>query len=308
MTTTASTAVVVYDPGLVDPEHVALAGFRGGYRGLTRDAYVLDLRQFVAFCDRRHLSLFEVRRSDIETFGRELEAKGRATATIGRRLCTVTGRCATSKRPHRTPIRAPPCVTTGPACRSIVTPPTSCPPTSPAPPADRRSGRQQESAGAQSWRPPSRNNADSALPAFAGRSDQGGAKLNVRHRADGLRVQPVALDWEQTNIDARDPLALGRWWREALGWVVVDEGPDVFEIRPEETRTPGLLFVPVQDRKTVKNRLHLDFRPDDRDREVERLLSIGATRVDIGQGEQSWVVLADPEGNEFCVLASRQED
>ncbi|MHB8296803.1 MAG: tyrosine-type recombinase/integrase [Acidimicrobiales bacterium] len=91
MTTTASTAVVVYNAGLVDPEHVALAGFLGGYRGLTRDAYSLDLRQFVAFCDRRHLGLFEVRRSDIETFGRELEAKGRATATIARRLCTITG-------------------------------------------------------------------------------------------------------------------------------------------------------------------------------------------------------------------------
>ena len=91
MTTTASTAVVVYDPGLVDPEHVALAGFLGGYRGLTRDAYALDLHQFVAFCDRRHLGLFEVRRSDIESFGRELEAKGRAAATIARRLCTVTG-------------------------------------------------------------------------------------------------------------------------------------------------------------------------------------------------------------------------
>jgi hypothetical protein len=50
--------------------------------------------------------------------------------------------------------------------------------------------------------------------------------------------------------------------------------------------------------------LHLDFRPDDRDVEVERLIGLGATRVDIGQGEPSWVVLADPEGNEFCVLGS----
>ncbi|MHB8247071.1 MAG: tyrosine-type recombinase/integrase [Acidimicrobiales bacterium] len=91
MTTTASTAVVVYDPGLVDPEHIALAGFLGGYRGLTRDAYGLDLRQFVAFCEERHLGLFDVRRSDIESYGRELEARGRATATVGRRLCTVTG-------------------------------------------------------------------------------------------------------------------------------------------------------------------------------------------------------------------------
>ena len=88
---TASTAVVVYDPGLVDPEHLALTGFLGGYRGLTRDAYALDLRQFVNFCENRGLRLFEVRRSDIETFGRELKAKGRATATIARRLCTVTG-------------------------------------------------------------------------------------------------------------------------------------------------------------------------------------------------------------------------
>ena len=91
MTTTASTAVIVYDPGLVDPEHLALTGFLGGYRGLTRDAYALDLRQFVNFCENRGLRLFEVRRSDIETFGRELEVKGRATATIARRLCTVTG-------------------------------------------------------------------------------------------------------------------------------------------------------------------------------------------------------------------------
>jgi hypothetical protein len=53
--------------------------------------------------------------------------------------------------------------------------------------------------------------------------------------------------------------------------------------------------------------LHLDFRPDDRDAEVERLLSLGAVRVDVGQGEQTWVVLADPEGNEFCVLSSRQK-
>lgn len=84
--------------------------------------------------------------------------------------------------------------------------------------------------------------------------------------------------------------------------MVVDDGPDVFEIQPEASRTPGLLFVAVSERKTSKNRIHLDFRPDDRDREVDRLLSLGATRADVGQGEQSWVVLADPEGNEFCVL------
>jgi hypothetical protein len=65
-----------------------------------------------------------------------------------------------------------------------------------------------------------------------------------------------------------------------------------------------LVFVAVPEHKTVKNRLHLDFRPDDRDREVERMLALGATRADVGQGEESWVVLADPEGNEFCILSA----
>ena len=69
----------------------SLGSSAASYRGLTRDAYALDLRQFVGFCDRRGLKLFEVRRSDIDTFGREFEARGRATATIARRLCTVTG-------------------------------------------------------------------------------------------------------------------------------------------------------------------------------------------------------------------------
>jgi predicted enzyme related to lactoylglutathione lyase len=116
----------------------------------------------------------------------------------------------------------------------------------------------------------------------------------------------MSLEWEQTNVDARDPASLGRWWAEALGWAVVNDDPSEFEIRPAVDRLPGLLFVAVPERKTVKNRLHLDFRPDDQDREVERMLGLGASRVDVGQGEQSWVVLADPEGNEFCILSSRR--
>ncbi len=91
MTTSSATAVVLYDPDRTDPEHLALAGFLGGYRGLTRDAYALDLRQFVAFCEAHQLHLFDVRRADIEAYGRELEARGRARATVARRLCTVTG-------------------------------------------------------------------------------------------------------------------------------------------------------------------------------------------------------------------------
>jgi Glyoxalase-like domain len=113
----------------------------------------------------------------------------------------------------------------------------------------------------------------------------------------------VSLEWEQTSVDARDPELLGRWWQQALRWVVVNEAPDEFEIRPAPDRLPGLLFVSVPESKAVKNRLHLDFRPDDQELGVDRLLELGATRVDIGQGEQPWVVLADPEGNEFCVLA-----
>jgi hypothetical protein len=115
----------------------------------------------------------------------------------------------------------------------------------------------------------------------------------------------MSLEWEQTIVDARDPRALGLWWQEALGWVVVNDDPDEFEIRPTADRLPGLLFVSVSEPKTTKNRLHLDFRPDDRDAEVERLLALGATRADVGQGEQTWIVLGDPEGNEFCVLGSR---
>ena len=116
----------------------------------------------------------------------------------------------------------------------------------------------------------------------------------------------MGLEWEQTIIDASDPVALGRWWCEALGWVVVNDDPDEFEIRPAEDRLPGLLFALAPEAKTVKNRLHLDLRPDDRDAEVARLRGLGASLADIGQGEQSWVVLADPEGNEFCVLSSRR--
>jgi hypothetical protein len=116
----------------------------------------------------------------------------------------------------------------------------------------------------------------------------------------------MTLEWEQVVIDAREPVALGLWWASALGWVVVNDSADEFEIRPAPDELPGLLFVQAADPKSVKNRLHLDFRPLDQDAEVERLIALGARRVDIGQGTPSWVVLADPEGNEFCVLSSRR--
>ena len=112
----------------------------------------------------------------------------------------------------------------------------------------------------------------------------------------------MSLSWEQVVIDAHDPRALGQWWAEALGWVVTWDEDTEFEIRPSADVTPGILFVPVADERVNKNRLHLDFRPTDQALEVERLLNLGATRIDVGQGDVSWVVLADPEGNEFCIL------
>jgi hypothetical protein len=112
----------------------------------------------------------------------------------------------------------------------------------------------------------------------------------------------MALEWEQVVVHSVNPTALGQWWAEALSWVVVYSSGDEFEIRPEHDRLPGLDFVRLDEDKQAKSRLHLDFRPDDQDAEVARLVAHGARRVDIGQGDQPWVVLADPEGNEFCVL------
>ncbi|MDQ3692175.1 MAG: VOC family protein [Chloroflexota bacterium] len=116
-------------------------------------------------------------------------------------------------------------------------------------------------------------------------------------------------------IDCHQPRTLAAFWCEVLDYEIIDERDDLVEIsswRPtvevvrQRVSPPTLTFVRVPEAKTVKNRLHLDVSPIDRgqDEEVERLLALGARHVDIGQGEQSWVVLADPEGNEFCVLRS----
>ena len=115
----------------------------------------------------------------------------------------------------------------------------------------------------------------------------------------------MSLFWEEVVVDCRDPKALGRWWQEALGWIVVGESDDEVELAAAEGAHPTLLFGLVPEGKTVKNRLHLDFVPDDQAAEVGRLVGLGATRADVGQREVPWVVMADPEGNEFCVLSAR---
>ncbi len=113
-------------------------------------------------------------------------------------------------------------------------------------------------------------------------------------------------------VDAHDPASIASFWESALGWRRTHEEPDEVVLEPpagspEEGVVPDLLFLKVPESKTVKNRLHLDLRPIDQAREVERLESLGAARVSVGQtAEATWVVLADPEGNEFCVLRALQ--
>ncbi len=91
MTTTTPTALVPTVPVFTSTERLALAGFLAGYSGLTREASELDLRQFASWCQQQHLRLFGARRADVECFARDLETRGRARATVTRRLCTVAG-------------------------------------------------------------------------------------------------------------------------------------------------------------------------------------------------------------------------
>ena len=119
----------------------------------------------------------------------------------------------------------------------------------------------------------------------------------------GIRVQSVS-------IDAQDPQALAAFWADVLGWrqtyadaeEVVLEPP---EDSPEDGVSPDLVFLKVPEAKSGKNRLHLDLRPEDQATEVERIEALGAKRAFVGQSDDvTWVVMADPEGNEFCVLRS----
>ncbi len=124
----------------------------------------------------------------------------------------------------------------------------------------------------------------------------------------------MSLSLQCISVDAHSPKALAEFWAEALGWTVGEDGDDIGwwierELNdPNKTGFPDILFLKVPDSKVVKNRLHLDLRPDDQAAEVVRLEKLGAKKIDIGQStdpDTTWVVMADPEGNEFCVLSAR---
>jgi hypothetical protein len=119
-------------------------------------------------------------------------------------------------------------------------------------------------------------------------------------------------------LDCRDPAGLAAWWAEVLGYEVVGTEDDGgVEIGPSgqgpKGPVPTIVFAPVAEPTPGKLRLHLDLNATDRDQdaELQRLLDLGATPVDVGQGplraDMNWHVLADPEGNEFCLLRSRVE-
>ncbi len=106
----------------------------------------------------------------------------------------------------------------------------------------------------------------------------------------------------QLVIDSHDPHAQARFWSAVLDQPILYEADGEVIVGASKHAYPGLCFVVVPETKTIKNRLHIDLDPDDQAAEVERLLALGARPADVGQGDVPWVVLADPEGNEFCVL------
>ena len=120
----------------------------------------------------------------------------------------------------------------------------------------------------------------------------------------------MTLRIETVSIDAQDPAVLADFWTGVLGWERVDDSPDEIVVKPGDPAAGSeLLFLRVPEGKSVKNRLHLDLRPDDQAAEVARVEALGANQVDIGQGpDVTWVVLADPEGNEFCILRALRPD
>ena len=111
-------------------------------------------------------------------------------------------------------------------------------------------------------------------------------------------------------IDSKDPKKLGEWWKEALDLEAVFEDDDEFAVSGKGRlgSSWNILFGRDPNEKKAKNRLHLDLIPDgDKEAEAARLEGLGATRTDIGQKDVAWIVMADPEGNEFCILSPRDD-
>jgi catechol 2,3-dioxygenase-like lactoylglutathione lyase family enzyme len=117
----------------------------------------------------------------------------------------------------------------------------------------------------------------------------------------------MSLRWDSIVIDCVDPQRVSRFWSETLGLDIQGPNEDGDLWLEPGVDCPGIVFGWVPEVKSVKDRIHLDLRPDDQAAEVERLSSLGAQRIDIGQGGATWIVMADPEGNEFCVLRSRSQ-
>lgn len=119
-------------------------------------------------------------------------------------------------------------------------------------------------------------------------------------------VAPMTSRLVSLTFDADDPLRLATFWAEVLGWALGDVTPDEVDVVPTDGTGFGLVFVPVPEQKAGKNRIHVDVTTtsaDDQERTVARLLELGARNVDIGQGDdERHVVLADPEGNELCII------
>ena len=130
----------------------------------------------------------------------------------------------------------------------------------------------------------------------------------LRHAEMREIIPAMTLRVQCLVVDSSDPHRVACFWQDALGWRRTHEDPDEIVLEPpegspEDGVAPDILFVKVSDDRMVKNRLHLDLRPEDQLAEVSRLEELGAHRVDIGQrSDSTWVVMADPDGNEFCVL------
>jgi hypothetical protein len=123
-----------------------------------------------------------------------------------------------------------------------------------------------------------------------------------------LRVNStVPCKFTELVIDSAEPRRLAEWWATVLGYSITEATDEAVEISGGPGVRPTLVFAPVPERKLVKNRLHIDLNASGastQEAELQRLLSLGARHTDVGQKDVSWYVLADPEGNEFCLLRS----